>query len=159
LIAALRAWRRRLWLQQVVSWTEIGLITGIICACFLLLISRFIPWASALYWAAGLAIFSLLSAIVAALWSLPSFARSARKVDTQLALHDRMGTAWELRDDSTPMSILQRRDALKQLHNHTPAATISLGPGRNRLITFGILVIALVLLLFLPNPMNAVLQQ
>jgi hypothetical protein len=159
LIEALQAWRRRLWVKQVVRWTENGLIAGIILACFLLLISRFIPWATAFYWAFGVAIICLLCAVVAALWSRPSFARSARNVDTQLALHDRLSTAWELRDNSTPISILQRRDALKQLHNHTPAATISLGPGRIRLITFGIVVIALVLLLFLPNPMNAVLQQ
>jgi hypothetical protein len=74
-------------------------------------------------------------------------------------LHDRLGTAWELRGNATPISVLQRRDALKQLNKYTPAATISLWPGRIRLITFGIVVTALVLLLFLPNPMNAVLQQ
>ncbi len=159
LIEALQAWRRRLWAQQVLRWTEIGLITGIIFACLLLLISRFIPWATTFYWAIGIALVSLLCAIGAALWYRPSFARSARNIDTRLALHDRLGTAWELRDDSTPISILQRRDALKQLNKHTPAATISLWPGRIRLITFGIVVIALVLLLFLPNPMNAVLQQ
>lgn len=159
LIEALQAWRRRLWAQQLLRWTENGLITGILLACLLLLISRFIPWATAFYWSIGIAIVSLLCALGAGLWYRPSFARSARNVDTRLALHDRLGTAWELRDDSTPISMLQRRDALKQLRKHKPAATISLWPGRNHLITFGVVVIALVLLLFLPNPMNAVLQQ
>jgi hypothetical protein len=159
LIVALKSWRRRLWVQQVLSWTENGLIIGIIFACLLLFISRFVPWATALYWATGVALISLLCAIGAALWYRPSFARSARDVDTLLALHDRLGTAWELRDDSTRISHLQRRDALEQLHKHTPVATISLWPGRIRLITFGIVVLALVMLLLLPNPMNAVLQQ
>jgi hypothetical protein len=159
LIEVLHSWRRRLWAQQILRWTENGVITGIICACLLLLISRFIPWATAFYWAIGVAIVSLLCAIGLALWYRPSFARSARNVDTRLALHDRLGTAWELRDDSTPISVLQRRDTLKQLNKHSPAAAISLWPGRIRLITFGIVVTALVLLLFLPNPMNAVLQQ
>jgi hypothetical protein len=159
LIEALHQWRRRLWAQQILRWTENGVITGIICACLLLLISRFIPWATALYWAAGVAIGSLLCAIGAALWYRPSLAHSARKVDARLALHDRLGTAWELRGAAIPISVLQRRDALKQLNKHTPAATISLWPGRIRLITFGVVTTALVLLLFLPNPMNAVLQQ
>jgi len=159
LIEVLHAWRRRLWALQLVSWTEIGVITGIICACLLLLISRFIPWATAFYWANGVTIVSLLCAIGAALWYRPSFARSARNVDARLALHDRLGTAWELRGNATPISVLQRRDALKQLNKYTPSATISLWPGRIRLITFGIVVAALVLLLFLPNPMNAVIQE
>lgn len=159
LIETLQAWRRRLWAQQVLGWTENGLIAGILLACLLLLISHFVPWASAFYWAIGVAIICLLCAIGAALWYRPSFARSAHNVDTRLALHDRLATAWELRDASTPISILQRRDALKHLRTHTPAATISLLPGRNRLIAFVIVVIALVLLIFLPNPMNAVLQQ
>jgi hypothetical protein len=156
---ALQSWRRRLWAQQVLRWTENGLVTGIIFACLLLLISRLIPWGAALYWACGVALIALLCALGAALWYRPSFARSARVVDSRLALHDRLGTAWELRDDSTPISLLQRRDALKQLHQHTPAATISLRPGSMRLIMLGIVVLALALLLFLPNPMNAVLQQ
>jgi len=93
------------------------------------------------------------------LWYRLSLAYSAYYIDTQLALHDRLSTAWELRDNSTPISVLQRRDALRQLSKHTPSAIISLWPGRVRLLTFGIAAIALALLLLIPNPMNAVLQQ
>lgn len=156
---ALRSWRRRLWIQQMLRWTENGVIAGIILACLLLLISRLTPWAGAIYWAIGVATASLLYALGAALWYRPSFARSAHLVDTRLALHDRLSTAWELRNDSAPISVLQRRDALKQLGKHTPAAAISLWPRRIRLITFGAVVIVLALLLLLPNPMNTVLQQ
>jgi hypothetical protein len=159
LTEALYSWRRRLWVQQMLRWTENGVIAGIIFACILLLISRFIPWATAFYWAIGIAAVSLICASGAAIWYRPSFARSARLVDARLALHDRLSTAWEFHDDSAPISALQRRDALKQLGKHTPATTISLRPGRIRLITFGIVVIALALLLLLPNPMNTVLQQ
>ncbi len=158
-IETLHPWRRRLWVQQILSWTEYGVTIGIICICFLLLISRFIPWATASYWAFGIAIVILLCAMGAALWYRPSFARSAHYIDTQLLLHDRLSTAWELRDNSAPISVLQRRDALRQLSKHSPSATISLWPGRIRLFTFGIAAIALVLLLLIPNPMNAVLQQ
>lgn len=156
---ALHSWRNRLWVQQTLRWTGNGIIVGIIPACLLLLIARFIPWATALYWAVGVAVASFICALVAALWYRPSFARSARLVDARLSLHDRLSTAWELRDDSTPISVLQRRDALKQLGEHTPARAISLWPRRLRLITTGVVVIVLALLLLLPNPMNAVLQQ
>ena len=130
-----------------------------ICACFLLLISHFIPWATAPYWAIGITIGILLCAVGGALWYRPSFASSAHYIDTQLALHDRISTAWELRDDSAPISVLQRRDALRQLRKHTPAVTISLWPGRVRLLLFGIATIAIAVLILIPNPMNTFLQQ
>jgi hypothetical protein len=159
LTEALHSWRKRLWVQQVLRWTENGVIAGIVLACLLLLISRFVPWGTALYWAIGVAIVSLLGALGAALWYRPSFAQSAHLVDARLSLHDRLGTAWELRGDAAPIAVLQRRDALQQLSKHIPAATISLWPRRTRLIAIGVVVIAFVLLLLLPNPMNAVLQQ
>jgi RNase P protein component len=159
LTEALGSWRRRLWIQQMLRWTEIGVIVGIILACLLLLISRITPWAAAIYWAIGVATASLLCASGAAIWYRPSFARSAHVVDARLALHDRLSTAWELRNNSAPISVLQRRDALKQLGKHTPAAAIPLWPRRMRLITFGAVVIALALLLLLPNQMDTVLQQ
>jgi hypothetical protein len=158
-IETLHPWRRRLWIQQILRWTEYGIIISMLCACFLLLISRFIPWATASYWAIGIAIGFLLCSIGAALWYRPSFARSALYIDTQLALHDRISTAWELRDDSAPIAVLQRRDALRQLSKHAPAVTISLLPGRVRLLTFGIATIAIAVLILIPNPMNILLQQ
>jgi len=158
-IETLYPWRRRLWIQQILRWTEYGIIISMICACFLLLISRFIPWSTAPYWAIGIAIGVLLFAVGVALWYRPSFERSARYIDTQLALHDRVSTAWEMRDDSAPISVLQRRDALQQLRKHAPAVTISLRPGRVRLLLFGIATIAIAVLILVPNPMNTFLQQ
>src|SRR5690349_7502136 len=113
-IERLHPWRKRLWIEQILRWTEYGIILSMICICLLLLISRFIPWANASYWAFGITIGFLLCSIGAALWYRPSFARCAHYIDTQLALHDRISTAWELRDDSAPISVLQRRDALWQ---------------------------------------------
>src|SRR2546425_5801722 len=153
LTEAFHPWRRRLWAQQTLRWTENGLITGFILACLLLLISRLIPWAGVFYWAIGIATASLLFALGVALWYRPSFARSARLVDARLSLHDRLSTAWELRGDAAPIAVLQQRDALQRLSKHIPAATISLWPRRTRLIAIGVVVIAFVLLLLLPNPM------
>jgi chemotaxis protein histidine kinase CheA len=57
------------------------------------------------------------------------------------------------------LSELQRRDAIAQLGKHTPARSISLIPSRRRLLIFGVVAMAFALLLLLPNPMTAVLQQ
>src|SRR5690242_15054489 len=158
-IENLNPWRTRLWIQQILRWAETGLVIGMICACLILLISRFIPWPTAQYWALGVAIGIMLCTIVAAIWYRPSFGRSARFIDARLALHDRISTALELLDDSTSISFLQRRDALRALRKYKPATTISLWPGRARLLTFGIVAVAIALLILLPNPMNTYLQQ
>src|SRR5438309_7603827 len=76
-IESLHRWRSRLWIQQILSWTEYAIIISMICACFLLFISRFIPWSTASYWAIGVTIGILLCAFIAALWYLSSFGRSA----------------------------------------------------------------------------------
>jgi len=135
------------------------MITGLMLACLLLLVSRFLPWASASYWAFGAGAVCFLGALAAALWFRPSLSHTTRLVDSRLALHDRLSTAWEMRDETAPLFGMQRRDALKQLGKYTPGTAISLRPHRASLIAFAVVVAALVLLVFLPNPMTAVLQQ
>ncbi len=158
-IETLHPWRRRLWIQQILLWTEYGIIISMICVCFLLISSRFIPWSTVSYWAIGITIGILLCAVGGGLWFSPSFARSAHYIDAQFALHDRISTALELRDDLAPIAVLQRSDAIRQLKKYTSAATISLWPGRVRLLLLGIASIAIALLILLPNPMNTFLQQ
>jgi len=97
LATALRPWRRRLELQQALSWTGRGIISGLILACLLLLVSRLTPWVTAPRWAIGIGIACSLFAFSAAIWYRPSLARAARLVDARLSLHDRMSTAWEMR--------------------------------------------------------------
>src|SRR5260370_3986249 len=157
LAEALHPWRRRLWMQQLVRWTGRGLFVGLVLACLVLLISRFVPWATASNGTGTLATASVLCALAAALWYRLSFARAARQVDARLALHDRLSTAWELRDESTALASLQRRDALKQLGKYKPVSTISLWPGRAGLIAFGVVITGLALLAFLSNPLTDVL--
>ncbi len=159
LTAALHPWRRRLLLQQLARWTGSGIIAGLILADLVLLMARIVPWATALYWALGLGLLCLLGACVLVIWYRPSLARTAHQVDSRLSLHDRLGTAWEMRDETAVLYRLQRRDALKQLGKHTPRTAISLRPQRSRLLAVGIAAVILVLLLLLPNPQIAVLQQ
>jgi hypothetical protein len=157
---ALRAWRARVWTQQILHWTSNGAITGILLACLLLLTSRFVPWADVLTWALSAAAAAVLCSLGAALWFRPSLDRTARLVDSRLALHDRLSTAWELRNDQAPLPALQRRDALAQLGRHTPGTALPLlRPRPARLAITAAAALALILLLVLPNPMTVVLQQ
>src|SRR5579859_7767474 len=120
LTLALLPWRRRLSLQQVLRWTTYGFITGMLLACLLLLISRVIPFPAVLFWAIASVALFLVIAFALALYYRPTLARSARRVDALLGLHDRVGTAWEYREDSLPLPALQRRDALERLGAFTP---------------------------------------
>src|SRR6266487_2330038 len=159
IVRALQPWQRRLSMQQTLRWTIRGAITGLLLACIVLLISRLIPWASAPAWATGIAIVCTLFAIGAAIWKHFSLSRTARVVDSRLSLHDRLSTAWELREHTTTLARLQRRDALEQLQQHKPANTLSLRPQRFTVFFFALVVLAFVLLLVLPNPMTAILKQ
>jgi hypothetical protein len=158
-MSALRPWRRRLSLQQVLRWTLWGIIAGLLAACIVLLVARITPWGNASVWAISLAVVSTISALGMALWRRPSLSHTARVTDRSLSLHDRLSTAWELRDQSAPLAKLQRHDALKQLQKHTPAKTLSLRPQRSTALFFLLVAVFFVLLLVLPNPMTAVLKQ
>ncbi len=159
LTLALLPWRSRLSLQQSLRWTVNGTIAGMLLACLLLLISRFVPFPAVLFWAIVAIAATLVCAVGLALYYRLTFAYSARRVDALLGLHDRLGTAWEYREDSSPLPALQRRDALERLGAFTPARAIPLRPGRARLLTLGVVTLALVLLLVLPNPVNTAFQQ
>lgn len=159
LTLSLLPWRSRLLLQQALRWTVNGFIAGMLLACLLLLISRFVPFPTVLFWAIVAIATTLVCAFGLAMYYRATLAYSARRVDALLGLHDRLGTAWEYREDSSPLPALQRRDALERLGAFTPASAISLRPGRVRLLTLGIVTLALVLLLVLPNPVNAAFQQ
>ncbi|HEY5004576.1 MAG TPA: hypothetical protein VII61_15545, partial [Ktedonobacteraceae bacterium] len=85
-MSALRPWRRRLSLQQVLRWTLWGIITGLLAACIVLLIARITPWGNASVWAISLAIISTISALGIALWRHPSLSHAARVADRSLSL-------------------------------------------------------------------------
>lgn len=156
---ALRPWRRRLSAQKITRWTLGGINTGLLLACIVLLIARMTPWSNASTWAISIVVTSTLVALALALWRQPSLSSTARLADSRLALHDRLSTAWELRNQSLPLAQLQRRDALKHLQKHTPAKTLSLRPARSTALFFIVVAIFFAVLLVLPNPMTAVLKQ
>ena len=159
LTLALLPWRRRLSLQQGLRRVTNGLVAGLLLACLLLLISRVTAFPTVLLWVIVVIAASLLCAAGFAIYYRPALAESSRRVDALLGLRDRLGTAWEYRGDSSSLPALQRRDALEKLAAFTPIRSISLRPGRARLLTMGVVVLAFVLLLALPNPVSTAFQQ
>lgn len=159
LALALHPWRRRLSLQQGLRWITNGLFAGLLLACLLLLIARLIAFPAVVLWVILVIAFTLLCVVGFAIYYRPTLADSARRVDALLGLRDRLGTAWEYREDSSSLPALQRRDALEKLAAFTPARALSLRPGRGRLLTMGLVALAFVLLLVLPNPVNTAFQQ
>lgn len=159
LTLALLPWRRRLSLQQGLRWMTNGLVAGLLLACLLLLVSRFTAFPTVLLWVIVAIAVTLLCAVGFAIYYRPALAESARRVDALLGLRDRLGTAWEYRGDNSSLPALQRRDALEKLAAFAPARALSLRPGRARLLTMGLVALAFVLLLALPNPVNTAYQQ
>ncbi len=159
LALALLPWRRRLSLQQGLRWITNGLVAGLVVSCLLLVVSRFTAFPIVLIWVIAVIAASLLCAVGLTIYYRPALAQSARRIDALLGLRDRLGTAWEYRNDSSSLPALQRRDALEKLAAFTPTRSITLRPGRARLLTIGIVALAFVLLLVLPNPVNTAYQQ
>jgi len=60
-------------------------------------VAHFVPWATAIYWAAGSAIACFSHRGYCSDLDRPSFGHTARAIDHQLDLQDRLSTAWELR--------------------------------------------------------------
>lgn len=168
LAEALQPWRRRATLLQLVRWLVRSILLGLALACLIFLVSRILPWATAPYWAVGIGIACPVIGVYAALRYRPSIARTASLVDRQLHLHDRMRTAWELceldRDNveanPTPILVeLQRRDALKQIQQYTPVASLPIRFRRSTPVLMLVGSVILALLIILPNPMTDYLRQ
>ena len=159
LVVALRPWRKQLCKQQIFYWLLRGIIIGLVLACLLLLAARIFPWATALSWALRCGIACPVLSLGVAIWYRPSLARAASAIDKQLGLHDRMSTAWELREQSSVLVGLQRRDALQQLAKYKPATAFPLRLQRSTVLALICSTLVLALLIFLPNPMTAILKQ
>src|SRR5690348_7505944 len=112
LTGALRPWQQRVMLRHILTWGGAGLMAGLVLACLLLIIARLLPWGSVHYWIAGSLPACLLIALGLALWTRPTLSSTTDDIDRLLGLHNRLGTAWELREQSSPLVMLQRKDAL-----------------------------------------------
>ena len=156
---AISPWRKRLVLKATVKWATWGLGAGLGIAVSLMAVARFVPWPDVLMWGAFATAASTTTGLVYGLLHTPSFESVARQADHLLALSDRLGTAWELRDSNSTFAVLQRQNALDLARGRDPAATVRIRPGRSHFLPILVGLVLIGLLMTVPNPMNLVIQQ
>ena len=152
-------WRKRLVLKATVKWATWGLGAGLGLAVGLLAVARFVPWPDVLMWGIVATLAATMTGLVYSLLRKPSIKAVARQADRLLALSDRLGTAWELRNSNSTFAVLQRRNALDLARGQDPAERVRIGPGRSHFLPILVGLVLMGLLLTVPNPMSLVVQQ
>ena len=138
--------------------TLIGLGVGLATGAVFLAAARMVPWAGVRGWAAGAAAAGL---VVAGLWawvSRPGYWETARCGDS-LGLAERITTALELGESTSPMAVRQRVDALDHLRSFPAAERMPIRVPVRKVQVLAALAVVSVGLMVWPNPMQAVAEQ
>lgn len=164
--SCLRRWGLRLRLVESLTWGPWGATAGLGVGLLLALAARLWPLLMARWLAALTILLSLVGVMVglAAVWLLPRpLIRLARTFDRHFRLAERLTTAVEIgigRLQTTPgMATVQLVDTLDAASRVDAGAMLPLRASRRALLTFGVLVAALTLSLWLPNAQEDVLLQ
>ncbi len=159
-------WGLRLRLAESLTWGPWGAAAGLGAGLLLALAARLWPlltWR----WLAGLAV--LLAGVggsagLGVVWLRPRpLMRLAREFDRRFCLAERLTTALEIGRGclrvAPAMAAAQLTDTLQAAGHVNPGHLLPLRPSRPALVAFGVLVVALTVALWLPNPQEAVLVQ
>jgi hypothetical protein len=167
LAGVLQSWDTRLRLQQSVFWLPVGLTAGVVAALLIAVAARIWPlWPrssvivlGALLGAVGLVVLPL------SIWLWPRrLARKARYFDRLFDLKERFSTAVAVAEGALPVesdeiAALQYRDTLKAAEGVRPAERLPLRIDWRLWAGAAAAVVVLAVVIFLPNPQEAVLQQ
>ncbi|MEJ2148861.1 MAG: hypothetical protein P8Z40_05215 [Chloroflexota bacterium] len=164
---AMSRWHARLRLQQSIDWLPRGLAAGLFLSLLLAVASRFWP----LLDTAAIVITSVLLAVagvLAALLTVWLWRRApiklARRFDLSFGLKERLSTAVELaqgmlRSESPQIVTHQFEDALQSARLVNPAQGMPFQANWREWGVIPLLVLALGLAAWLPNPQDDVLRQ
>jgi hypothetical protein len=162
----LRRWGLRLSLVESLSWGAWGAAVGLGLGLLAALTARLLPLLMARQLAALAGALMLAGVIVALMvvWLRPrTLLQRARVFDRRLGLAERLATAAEIgtgRLRATPaMAHAQLADALAAARRTDVRALLPLRASRRALLVLGVLIVALALSLWLPNPQEDVLLQ
>lgn len=162
----LRQWKLRLRLAESLTWGPWGAVAGLGAGLLLAVAARVWPLMMA-RWLAGLAGLLTLVGVAVGLaiaWMRPrSLASSARTFDRRFGLAERLTTAVEIgtgRLRTAPaMAATQLADTLDAAARVDHRLMLPLRVHRRALLACGMITVALVLSLWLPNPQEDVLLQ
>ena len=157
LMLALSPWERRLARESLERWLVHGAIAALTTGIAVLLIGWLSPQPEDQLrpLAFALAVLPLLAVVVIALWP-QAHLRQAATLDTRLGLGDRLTTAWAFRQSEDAIVRLQRADAISHLTKHS---ALSWKLNRKELTALAAAAVVLALLLVLPSPQQAVIDQ
>ncbi len=162
----IRRWGVRLRLVESLTWGMWGAVAGLGIALCLALAARLWPLWMAHQLAALAGTLTLGGATAGALttWLWPrSTLRLARLFDRRFGLEERLTTALEIGDGhlSPPveMASVQLSDTLSIVQRIDLGAMLPLRASRRAMLAFGLLTVALLVSLWLPNPQELVILQ
>ncbi|QHZ54938.1 hypothetical protein M655_004295 [Brevibacillus sp. NSP2.1] len=130
-------------------------------SALLLLVARFWPIPYYQWFVAALIPLALLAGGLVALRKKPTLLQSAQVADGN-GLAQRVETAWEHRESTSSVAVMQREDALRHLRKNLPhiIESIRIWAGlQKKLYATGGLLVASLLLAILPNPQDGILAQ
>jgi hypothetical protein len=162
----LRRWGVRLRLVESLSWGPWGVAVGLGLGLLLALVTRLWPLllVGQLAALAGASMLIGVTLTLAIVWLRPrALLHQARVFDRRLGLAERLATAAEIgagRLQTAPaMAEAQLADALAAARHVDVRARLPLRASRRALLVLGVLVVALVVSLWLPNPQQDVLLR
>jgi hypothetical protein len=155
----LEGFRRRALADEALRWGLRAAVAVFGWGVLLLAASRIWPIASALtIWGAGAAGL-VLAAAAGWIRSRPDLGRVARTTDARLGLAERLASALAFAGEPGELPALLQTDALARAAGRRPAEAYPIRRHRPSALIAGTSALALVVLAFLPNPMDAVLAQ
>lgn len=158
ILRILRKIRRRIFIGITLNYAITGLVFGLSAAVLLSIVSRLYPVYNVHMWVLIIAGTGLISAFIFGIFKIPSFRTSALRADS-LGLNERTVTAVELIDDDSSMALLQKEDALSALRSLNYKDGIKIVPNVKRLLLIVPLVLALIVMSFIPNHLDEVARQ
>ncbi len=162
----LRRWSLRLRLVESARLALWGAVVGLMVGLFLAGVARLTPllWRRQLIGSALLVAFLGVLGGVSYAWLRPrSLIQLARTFDRRFDLAQRLTTAVEVASGrlraAPEMAAAQRRDTFAAAAHVDPRTALPLRPPRRALIALAALIAVLTVLLWLPNPQEAVLER
>jgi hypothetical protein len=170
LLASLQSYTFRLRLVDGWSLAQRTLYMPLITACSILTLGRILPIERLLLWSSIPFLLWVVLVIGYSRFKPVAMIQTARRVDLQLGLYERLSTAFLLQnqdiDDSSfvqtfPLFLVQaqRVDALRVSREIKPNLAFPFNWNTRHLVIAGIFMLAAISLAILPNPMNDVLVQ
>lgn len=158
----LKAVRKRIGFIRLWKWMKWGFLVGLVFGLIVLCLARMIPMSDHVEWSISLFFLGGLMGFGIGLWQWPSWTEVIHQTDRILQLQESLVTSWEMQKQEGAIISMQRRDALRRLHESLPTLSQKLpfdwGNLREAFLGFTLLT-SMVALILIPNPLTEIAQK